>query len=58
MYEEGTALYDMLSSGAVEEVDEEVSVSMYELLLKKLTAAGYRHYEISNFLQAWISFPS
>ena len=49
MYEEGTALYDMLSSGAVEEVDEEVSVSMYELLLTKMTAAGYRHYEISNF---------
>ena len=49
MYEEGTALYGMLSSGLVEELDEEVSVSMYDLLLKKMASSGYRHYEISNF---------
>ncbi len=49
MYEEGTALYNMLSSGMVEELDEEVCVSMYERLLSKMHASGYRHYEISNF---------
>ena len=49
MYEEGTALYRMLSSGLVEELDEEVSVSMYNLLLSKMISSGYRHYEISNF---------
>ena len=29
--------------------DEELERQMYELLIDKLTAAGYEHYEISNF---------
>lgn len=49
MYEEGTTLYRMLESGRVEEIDEELSVKMYEILVKKLTMAGFEHYEISNF---------
>lgn len=49
MYEEGTELYRLLSAGAVEEVDEELSVDMYKLLTDKMRVAGYRHYEISNF---------
>ncbi len=48
-YEEGTPLYNMLRSGKVDETDEEVSLRMYETLIDKLTAAGYEHYEISNF---------
>ena len=30
-------------------MDEELERQMYELLIDKLTAAGYEHYEISNF---------
>ena len=49
MYEEGTALYRMLEQGKIEEIDEETSRQMYELLISRLTEAGYEHYEISNF---------
>lgn len=49
MYEEGTALGRLLEKGQVEEVDEEVSLQMYEYLMDALSAAGYQHYEISNF---------
>ncbi len=49
MYEEGTALYRMLEKGIVKEVDEELSRRMYYTLIDKLEAAGYLHYEISNF---------
>lgn len=49
MYEEGTALYRMLEQGKIEEIDEETSLQMYELLISRLTEAGYEHYEISNF---------
>lgn len=49
MYEEGTALWKMLTQGSVKEADEEVSLAMYEDLVASLTASGYEHYEISNF---------
>jgi oxygen-independent coproporphyrinogen-3 oxidase len=43
--EEGTALYRM----NVETVDDELEREMYYLLKDKLEAAGFEHYEISNF---------
>ena len=49
MYEEGTPLYRLLESGRVNEVDENLSLAMYECLIDRMTAAGYEHYEISNF---------
>ena len=49
MYEEGTTLYRMLEQGKIEEINEETSRQMYELLITLLTSAGYEHYEISNF---------
>ncbi len=49
MYEEGTPLYTMLMNGEIEETDEELSLNMYQHLTDRLTAAGYIHYEISNF---------
>ena len=48
-YEEGTALTRMRERGDVLEVDEEVSVECFRQLRRTLLAAGYRHYEISNF---------
>jgi oxygen-independent coproporphyrinogen-3 oxidase len=45
MIEEGTPLYQM----GVEAADEETERAMYEMLIDRLTAAGYEHYEISNF---------
>ena len=49
MYEEGTPLTAMLKRGTIKEVDEETSLAMYETLARRLKAAGYEHYEISNF---------
>lgn len=49
MYEEGTPLYRLLEQGKVKEIDEELSLRMYNTLVDKLTSAGYEHYEISNF---------
>lgn len=49
MYEEGTPLYRLLEQGRVAETDEELYRQMYGTLIDRLTAAGYDHYEISNF---------
>ena len=48
-YEEGTRLWRMKEQGLVSPIDEEQSVKSFELLREKLLAAGYEHYEISNF---------
>ena len=48
-YEEGTRLWRMQEQGLVAPIDEEQSVRSFELLREKLLAAGYEHYEISNF---------
>ena len=48
-YEEGTALWHMRQQGSICETDEETMVSMYELLCQRAQAAGFDHYEISNF---------
>ena len=45
MIEEGTALHRM----GIEAADEETEREMYEMLIDCLKAAGYEHYEISNF---------
>lgn len=52
MYEEGTTLYRKKESGEISEIDEELSAKMYEMLIDKLTDAGFEHYEISNFAKA------
>lgn len=47
--EEGTQLSRMIREGKAKETDEELSLRMYLTLIDRLTAAGYEHYEISNF---------
>lgn len=49
MYEEDTPLFRMLERGEIREIDDELSLVMFQTLVSKLTAAGYEHYEISNF---------
>ena len=49
MFEENTLLHRLLIQNKVQEIDEELSLSMYNELIDTLTAAGYEHYEISNF---------
>lgn len=48
-YESGTVLNKMLKEHQIKEVDEQNSLSYYNLLMKELKQEGYEHYEISNF---------
>lgn len=49
MYEEHTPLYQLLLNNKVQEINEELSLHMYQTLVSRLKADGYIHYEISNF---------
>jgi oxygen-independent coproporphyrinogen-3 oxidase len=49
MYEEETPLHRALQRGDFEELSEEENVEQFQMLIKKMKEAGYRHYEISNF---------
>ena len=49
MYEEGTALTQMMETGQIEAIDEETENAMYDYLCKRLQEAGFVHYEVSNF---------
>ncbi len=46
---EGTPLAEQIRSGRQPLPDEDTAAAMYDLLLKKTSAAGYEQYEISNF---------
>ena len=50
-YEQGTAFWNRKSHGELIEADEELQRDMYALAIDRLTAAGYEHYEVSNFAQ-------
>jgi len=48
-YEEGTSLTRRRAAARITPADEELERAMYETAIDTLTAAGFRHYEISNF---------
>ena len=47
--EPGSALAEMVRKGEYAEADETLCRRQYGLLCERLAAAGFRHYEISNF---------
>ena len=49
MIEDGTALYELKYKGQIIENSEELERQMYYMLKDRLAAAGYEHYELSNF---------
>ena len=49
MFEEGTKLYHLLKKKKIEQISEELSVEMYDVLIDKLSEVGLAQYEISNF---------
>ncbi len=48
-FEEGTAFYARRSRGALHAVGEEAEEEMFRRAQARLAAAGYEHYEISNY---------
>jgi oxygen-independent coproporphyrinogen-3 oxidase len=48
-FERGTSYWNRLAAGELQQLDEETERSMYALAIDTITAAGYQHYEVSNF---------
>jgi oxygen-independent coproporphyrinogen-3 oxidase len=48
IYEDDTPLFAQLQAGKFD-VDEDLSCAMYEELVARATAAGFRQYEVANF---------
>jgi oxygen-independent coproporphyrinogen-3 oxidase len=46
---EGTPLADQIRSGMRPQPDDDLAGEMYQVMLEQVSAAGYEHYEISNF---------
>jgi oxygen-independent coproporphyrinogen III oxidase len=46
---EGTPLHDQINRGMRPKPDEDLAAEMYALMIERVCAAGYEHYEISNF---------
>jgi oxygen-independent coproporphyrinogen-3 oxidase len=51
-YEKGTPLWKRRSRGALVPVAEDDELAMYEHAMDRLAAAGFEHYEISNFARS------
>lgn len=49
IYEEGTPLYQNLSSGKISPLDDELSAEMYLYISSFLRERAFEHYEISNY---------
>ncbi|MBI4506051.1 MAG: radical SAM family heme chaperone HemW [Chloroflexi bacterium] len=47
--EQGTPLARLVAQGRVRPADDDLCADMYERAAERLAAAGYRHYEISNW---------
>ena len=47
--ESGSALASLVDRGVWKEASEELCARQYDMLCSELSAAGYEHYEISNF---------
>ena len=56
IYEEDTVLYAQLQAGEFA-VDEELACAMYEELLERAAAAGFRQYEVANFARGTTLHP-
>lgn len=50
--EDGTRFAQMCATGQLDLPGEDEQIDMYELTIAKLTAAGYEHYEVSNFARS------
>ena len=48
IYEDDTPLFAQMKAGEFE-VDEDLACAMYEELVERATAAGFRQYEVANF---------
>jgi len=57
IYEDDTPLFERLKAGEFS-VDEELACAMYEELIERATATGFRQYEIANFARDHSQLPT
>lgn len=57
IYEDDTPLFEQLQAGRFD-VDEDLACAMYEELVDRAAAAGFRQYEVANFAQHIAPEPS
>jgi oxygen-independent coproporphyrinogen-3 oxidase len=50
-FEQGTAFWNRRVRGELVQTEESLELDMYALAIDRLTAAGFEHYEVSNFAQ-------
>jgi oxygen-independent coproporphyrinogen-3 oxidase len=48
-YDKGSAFWGRRHEGSLQAVDEETERAMYQWAIDRLVAAGFEHYEVSNF---------
>ena len=48
-YEKGTRYWSLRNHGVIQESDEDLQRDMYVQGIEQISAAGYEHYEVSNF---------
>ena len=51
IFEPNTAMAQRMKMGRIAPVDEEVERAMYARVIERLAAAGFKHYEVSNWAQ-------
>lgn len=51
-YEKSTPLFEALNNRSVFPLDDEVVAAMYEAAIERLSAGGFKQYEVSNFARA------
>jgi oxygen-independent coproporphyrinogen-3 oxidase len=56
-YEEGTKIFDLKERGAIQSIEDEQNEEFFNMLVAKLTVAGFIHYEISNFARRTSDYP-
>lgn len=55
--EESTPLYAQVTAGRIRVPDDDATAAMYEAAMDRLGAAGYTHYEISNWAREPVAPP-
>lgn len=66
-FDQGAAFWSRRNRGQLRQVADSLEAEMYELGIDRLTAAGYEHYEVSNFARPgrrcrhnetyWLGYP-